>query len=281
MHRQPIIIRTLRNHAEFRHCESIQRNVWGMVGVSAEVLLVTQKNGGVVLGALAGARVVGFLYAFLRRRSGRLIHWSHQMAIEPAYRDRGLGFRLKVEHRRHALEQGVRCIAWTYDPLQSRNANLNLARLGAQVHEYIPDCYGHFPSIIERGLPTDRLVASWEIGSARAKSRLEGKLPPAFSPRWPRANQTGLNKAGFLANRRLDLSLDHPRLLIEIPTDTDRMRALDLKLARRWRLEARRLFQHYFRAGYHVQDFLPPDLTGEGRGCYLLARRTVRPRAKR
>jgi predicted GNAT superfamily acetyltransferase len=278
MRRQPIAVRPLRNLSEFSQCERVQRHVWGAAGVSGEVLLVTHKNGGAVLGALVGARVVGFLYAFLGRRSGRLIHWSHLMAIEPAYRDRGLGFRLKVEHRRNALEQGIRCIAWTYDPLQSRNATLNLARLGAQAHEYIPDCYGHFPSIIERGLPSDRLVASWEIGGARVASRLAGKAPVAFSAKWPRANQTALNRAGLLVNRRLDLGLNDRRLLIEIPTHTDRMRALDLKLARRWRLEARRLFRHYFDAGYYVEEFLPPDLTAERRAFYVLARRTARSR---
>jgi predicted GNAT superfamily acetyltransferase len=278
MRRPPIAIRPLQNRAEFSQCQRVQQNVWGAAGVSGELLLVTQKNGGMVLGALAGSRVVGFLYAFLGRRAGRLIHWSHLMAVEPAYRDRGLGFRLKVEHRRRALEQGIRSIAWTYDPLQSRNATLNLARLGARAYEYIPDCYGHFPSVIERGLPTDRLVASWEIGSARVASRLDGKNPISFSPRWPSANETAPHAAGLLVNRRLNFGLRDRRVLVEIPTHTDSMRALDLKLARRWRLEVRRLLLHYFGAGYHVEDFLPPDAGTKGRAFYLLARRSSVPR---
>jgi predicted GNAT superfamily acetyltransferase len=276
MGRPPITIRPLRDHAEFSQCERIQSHVWGSAGVSAELLLVTQKNEGLVLGALAGARVVGFLYAFLGRRSGRLIHWSHLMAVEPAYRDRGLGFRLKIEHRRRALGQGVHCIAWTYDPLQSRNATLNLARLGAQAYEFIPDCYGHFPSAIERGLPTDRLVAIWEIGSERVASRLARKAPLRASPAWPHANETEVNSAGLLVNRRLNLHLDAARVLLEIPTHTDRMREIDLKLGRRWRMESRRLLQHYFGAGYYAQDFLPPGVAAAGRGFYVLARRTRR-----
>ena len=278
MRRPTITIRPLRDQAEFSQCERVQRSVWGQAGVSGEVLLVTQKNGGMVLGALAGRRVVGFLYAFLGRRNNRFIHWSHLMAVEPAHRDHGLGFRLKVEHRRRALEQGVRCIAWTYDPLQSRNATLNIARLGAQAREYIPDCYGQFPSVIERGLPSDRLIASWEIGSARVSERLRLSDDEAipFSPDWPRANETALSATDLLVNTRLNLKIDEPRLLIEIPTHTDRMRATELALARRWRQEVRRLVRHYFEGGYYVNDFVPPGTRSQGRAFYVLAR--VRPR---
>jgi predicted GNAT superfamily acetyltransferase len=267
-----IIVRTLRKLEEFRQCERIQQNVWGSTGVSSEALLVTQKYGGMVLGALAGRKLVGFLYAFLARRSGRLIHWSHMMAVEAGFRDRGLGFRMKLEHRRRALAQGIRSITWTFDPLQSRNAALNLTRLGAQVDEYIPDCYGRFPSAIERGLPSDRFVADWRIGSHRVERRLRRRAPLPFSTALPRVNETEPDSRGLLVNRRLHLSLNTRRLLIEVPADTDRMRALDMDLAQRWRMEARRAFQRYLNAGYRLEDFLPPGAASGGRAFYLLRR---------
>ena len=89
-------IRLLRSLEEFRACEHIQKAVWGNVGVSSELLAVTQKYGGVVLGAVVGGKVVGCLYAFLARCPEALIHWSHIMAVEPAHRDQGLGFRMKL-----------------------------------------------------------------------------------------------------------------------------------------------------------------------------------------
>jgi predicted GNAT superfamily acetyltransferase len=268
----PITVRPLRKVEEFRQCERIQQNVWGSTGVSSEALLVTHKYGGMVLGALAGRKLVGFLYAFLGRRSGELIHWSHMMAVEDGFRDRGLGFRMKLEHRRRALEQGIRSIAWTFDPLQSRNAALNLTRLGAQVNEYVSDCYGRFPSAIERGLPSDRFVADWRIGSCRVRRRLRGRAPLLFPAALPRINETEPNSRGLLVNRRLHLNLSVRRLLVEIPVDTDRMRALDMNLARHWRMEARRIFQRYFSRGYRVEDFLPPAFASDGRAFYLLRR---------
>jgi predicted GNAT superfamily acetyltransferase len=266
------VIRLLKTHEEYRACERLQEAVWGTLGVGSEVLSVTQKYGGVVLGAIADGKVVGFIYAFLARYYGRLVHWSHMMAVEAGQRDKGLGLRMKLAHRKLALQRGIASICWTYDPLQSRNATLNLHRLGARVEEYVRDCYGHFPSAIEKGLPSDRFVVDWHIGSARVERFLNREArPPDLS--LPRVNETRVNARGFVANRSLRFDMKAPRLLVEIPTNTDEMRVRDLPLARRWRMETRRVFARYLQAGYQVVDFLPPTpRTGE-RCYYLLARR--------
>jgi predicted GNAT superfamily acetyltransferase len=267
-------IRALHHLEEFHACERIQKAVWGNVGVGSEVLAVTAKHGGAVLGAVVDGKVVGCLYAFLARRHRRLIHWSHIMAVEPPYRDRGLGFLMKLAHRRLALQQGIKSICWTYDPLQSRNAALNIARLGARVEEYIPDCYGRFTSDIERSLPSDRFVVNWRISTPTVEGRLRKGVPrrPHDPSALPRANETRLNAQGFVENVRIRLKLRAPRVLVEIPPDTDAMRSKELKLAWRWRTDTRRIFQHYMAAGYRVEGFLPPSLATGGKCFYLLRR---------
>jgi predicted GNAT superfamily acetyltransferase len=270
----PAEIRLLENLDEFRECERIQMGVWGTLGASREIMAVTQKYGGAVLGTIVKGRVVGFVYAFLARYHGRLVHWSHMMAVEAKFRDQGFGFRMKLCHRRLALKRGLKSICWTYDPLQSRNAWLNLSRLGAVVDEYVPDCYGHFPSVLEKGLPSDRLVVNWHIASARVRERLRGGIPP-LDPSLPRVNETQLTVRGFPENRVIRLRLTHPCLLVEIPAHTDEMRSRALPLARLWRLETRRIFERYLSAGYRVEDFLPPQPATEGR-CFYLLRRSLR-----
>jgi predicted GNAT superfamily acetyltransferase len=252
--------------------------VWGSIGVSSEVLSVTQKCGGVVLGAIAEGKLVGFLYAFLGRYHGRLIHWSHMMAVEKRHRDKGLGFRMKLAHRELALQEGIKSICWTYDPLQSRNALLNLARLAARVEEYVPDCYGQFLSVIEKGLPSDRLVVNWQINSARVARRLRGAVPRRINLDLPRINETGRNKEGFIVNREISSSFTEPRLLLEIPMNTDEMRLRALKLARRWRLETRRMFLRALESGCRVLDFVTSEAGGGRRAFYVLGRtRSGRP----
>jgi predicted GNAT superfamily acetyltransferase len=264
-------VRLLKNLEEYRQCERIQRQVWGALGVGSEAMTVTQKYGGVVVGTIIKGEVVGFIFAFLARYHGRLVHWSHMMAVEAKFRDKGFGFRMKLYHRKLALERGLKSICWTYDPLQSRNAWLNISRLGAVVDEYVPDCYGHFPSLLEKGLASDRFVVNWHIASARVRKRLRGETSSA-DPSLPRANETRLTARGFPENRIIRLGLTHPGLLVEIPAHTDDMRSRALPLARRWRLETRRIFERYLSAGYRVEGFLPPRPATEGRCFYLLRR---------
>jgi predicted GNAT superfamily acetyltransferase len=269
-------VRLLKNIDEYGQCEPVQTHVWGGPAVTREVLAVTQKYGGAVVGTLLDGKVVGFIYAFLAQYHGRLVHWSHLMAVEAEYRDQGFGFRMKLVHRKIALAHGIKSICWTFDPLQSRNARLNISRLGAVAEEYVPDCYGRFPSLLEKGLPSDRWVVNWRIATTRVEARLRGETTP-FDPALPRANVTRLNAQGFPQNRTIRLDLAPRRLLVEIPTQTDAMRSQAMPLALRWRLEARRIFQHYLAKGYRVEEFFPPQPATEGR-CYYLLRRTHQKR---
>ncbi|MGH9455040.1 MAG: hypothetical protein ACRD2O_13835 [Terriglobia bacterium] len=266
-------IRPLRTMEEYRQCEKIQNEVWGNYAVAAEVLSVTQKNGGAVLGSMMGARVVGFIYAFLARRHGRLLHWSHMMAVLPEFRDQGLGFRMKLMHRKLALAQGIKFIGWTYDPLQSRNAALNLVRLGAKVEEYISNYYGQFPSRIEKGLPSDRFVMSWPIAAKRMDEHLLGRHHALDWKAAPCINDTVTNAHGYLAIRRVHLQLDAPRLLLEIPQNTDAIRDHAAALSLEWRMTTRQAFERYLGAGYRVAGFYPPSPQAAGRCYYLLSRR--------
>jgi predicted GNAT superfamily acetyltransferase len=267
-----VLVRPLEARRDFLACERIQKLTWGSVGTSAELLQVAANYGGAVLGAFVNGRQRGFLFAILARRDGRLIHWSHLMAAEPGWRSRGLGLRMKLAHRRLALASGIKSICWTYDPLQSRNAALNLTRLGASVEEYIPNCYGLFGGRIEKSLPSDRFVVNWRIETRAVEARLRTRRPPAPDLSLPRVNDTRTNRQGFLANVHLSLSLRVPRLLVEVPPNTDAMRERAPALARRWRFEARRVFLCYLVAGYRVRDFIPPDRSTGGKCFYLLER---------
>jgi predicted GNAT superfamily acetyltransferase len=267
-------IQPLESPQQFQACEDIQLQVWGKLAVSAELLKVTQEHGGVVLGALAGEQVCGFIYAFLARYHRRLVHWSHMMAVRPDKRDRGLGYEMKRMHRHLALTQRIRSICWTFDPLQSRNASLNISKLGADIDEYIPDCYGEFGSLIEKGLPSDRFLVNWRISKAPVKKRLQSRTAPHPVPAVPYINETSTNQDGFPENRRISDKLTEPILLVEIPACTDRMRQHAVDLAYRWRMETRSIFQQYLRRGYRIADFVRDQSTDGGRCFYVLHRRS-------
>jgi predicted GNAT superfamily acetyltransferase len=266
-------IRLLEKLEDFRKCETAQKTIWGGLSVASEVMLVTHKAGGAVLGAFVKDKLAGFIYALLARRNGHIIHWSHMMGILPAYRSQGLGLQLKLAHRDLALSKGIKSICWTYDPLQSRNASLNLTKLNARVEEYIVDYYGRFHSIIERGLPSDRFTVNWQIASKGVERCLAGQKTNTEIPDLPTVNVTARDGDGFLVNRKIDLSHSELRLLVEIPPNTDLMRAEALTLARRWRIQTREIFLHYFSNGFCIKGFLTGNQVPDGLRCFYLLRR--------
>ncbi|MDR7581734.1 MAG: GNAT family N-acetyltransferase, partial [Armatimonadota bacterium] len=171
-------IHPLQAVAELRAVEGLQQAVWGMTDrevVPCHQLLAAVRNGGVVLGAFAEGRLVGFCYAFVGWRQGERVLHSHMTAVLPGLQDRDVGYRLKLAQREWALAQGYRRVVWTFDPLQSRNAYFNLHKLGARAERYEVNYYGEMDDELNRGLPTDRLEVDWWVSSEPVVARLEGR----------------------------------------------------------------------------------------------------------
>jgi predicted GNAT superfamily acetyltransferase len=175
-----VIVRSCSTPEEFRRCAEIEEAVWHFSGsdaVSHHILAVAHEIGGQVFGAFEDARMIGFALAFPAIRDGHVHLHSHMAAVLPEYQDRGIGRKLKLAQREEALARGIKRIEWTFDPLQLRNANFNINRLGAIVRRYIPNFYGESSSPLHANLPTDRLVAEWHLDSERVRLRADGAVP--------------------------------------------------------------------------------------------------------
>jgi predicted GNAT superfamily acetyltransferase len=178
--------RHCHTHEEFRTCQALERVVWNDPGllVPLPLYVVTAEGGGQVLGAFAGERMVGFTMALPGLHGTRSYLHSHMTAVLPEFRDRGVGRGLKLFQRADAIERGIDLVEWTFDPLEIKNAHFNLMRLGAVVRRFLPNCYGVTGSPLHGGLPTDRLVAEWELRSERAERCLRNEPPvTSFSAR--------------------------------------------------------------------------------------------------
>jgi predicted GNAT superfamily acetyltransferase len=161
--------RDLSGMEEFRAAEDLQREVWGPGDQPdpADLMMVIQSEGGLVGGAFAQGRLMGYVFAFPTAEAG--VQHSHRLAVHGQARGMGLGLRLKLWQRDWARARGLRLIRWTYDPLRAVNAGLNIARLGATAGTYLPDYYGAMEGI-NRGLPSDRLLVEWEVAPQGARA---------------------------------------------------------------------------------------------------------------
>jgi predicted GNAT superfamily acetyltransferase len=258
-----IEIRPLAGLREYAACEQLQRAVWGDFGlVPDHMLLTVQRNGGLVLGAFdheaAETPLVGFVFGFLGRSAdGQLKHASHMAAVLSAYRDCGLGARLKWAQRDHALAQGLTLMSWTFDPLLSRNAQLNITRLGATCRTYIRNIYGPEPENLHGELPSDRFLVEWRLTDEQVVARRTGLATPPGA--------AALRARAPLANPDPREPSEEPignAFLIQIPADLEALKVTDLARARAWRYQVRALAETAFAAGFAVSAFARDDEVG-------------------
>jgi predicted GNAT superfamily acetyltransferase len=250
----PIEIRTVTGYAEYAACVDIQNMVWGDGAVPLHMLLTAQVNGGVLLGAfdtaLPDAPMVGFVFGFLGRAADvHLKHCSHMAAVLPGYRDARIGERLKLAQREAVIAQGIDLMTWTFDPLISRNANLNIRKLGAICRTYKPNIYGPDP-VPDDDLPSDRFQVEWWLSSAHvADSLAELTQPPSAQALLANATLLNPDPEGPAA------PIAGERLALRIPADIDALRDTNFPRARAWRYQLRSLASAAFATGYHVAEY--------------------------
>jgi predicted GNAT superfamily acetyltransferase len=208
------------------------------------------------------------------------------LAVLPGYRDHGRGFRLKLHQRDVLLPLGVEQILWTFDPLVSRNAYLNLRRLGAIARTYKRDLYGRSGSPVHEGIGTDRLLAEWWIAGDRVRHRLEGRAGVAGGEAGgAQVDEAGsAGGAGLLVinppapgegparpGDRLEPP-DGPAIAIVVPAEIESIRRDDARLALEWRANLRDAFESAFDAGYTATDLARDEPLSR----YVLTRGLVR-----
>src|SRR5271168_5661600 len=170
-----IVTRRCRGLDELRACVALQKDVWNFSDaelVPLRMFVVAEKVGGQVMGAFDGNEMVGFALSVPGTRSGHVYLHSHMLAVRKDHRNGGLGRRLKLLQREDALARGIELIEWTFDPLEIKNAYLNLEKLGAVARRYNINQYGITSSPLQGGLPSDRLIAEWWLKSKRVESVL-------------------------------------------------------------------------------------------------------------
>jgi len=214
-------IRPLTTVEEFGRCVDVQRAVWGWNDLDVmpvRVFVLHHEVGGLVLGAFEGESMIAFVNSVPGVRATGLYWHSHMMAVLPGFQDRGIGTALKLAQREHARERGVTTIQWVFDPLQPKNAHVNLTKLGSVVRRYSVNHYGHSSSPLHRGGESDRLVAEWPVTDD----------PPRFGSEIR---------------------------TITIPADIQRLRRLRPWAARAIQLAVRAAFVESFAGGYVAAGF--------------------------
>jgi predicted GNAT superfamily acetyltransferase len=261
-------IRILDTPQQMDEVEALQRLVWPGSEtdvIPAHMLLAAIHNGGLLLGAFVQDQLVGILFGFpgfyTTPDGPRLKHHSHILGVRQDWNDKGIGYSLKRAQWQLVRKQGIDRITWTYDPLLSRNAHLNISRLGAVCKTYIRSEYGEMRDELNIGLPSDRFKLDWWLNSRRVEHRLSRGSRPSLTVSHYRAAGAVFFKArskpgSLLQPPAISSSLEGKLLLVEIPSDFLSLKVAHMKLAQSWRECTRQFFENAFAFRYLVTDFI-------------------------
>jgi predicted GNAT superfamily acetyltransferase len=222
-----IKINSLNSIAEQNYARLIFDKVWSIdsgTEITPNLLMAMVHSGAYLSGAFIDGNCVGAALAFPATAGGLHLH-SHMTAVLDEYRDQGVGYSLKIDQWHWAKKNNFSEISWTFDPLVSRNAKLNLIKLGVNISSYQPNFYGDMPDALNAGDESDRLMVSWKVvGENPVKRELISTPKPTD-------------------------------ILIQIPADIVAIRSKDREENLRWRRKVREQFLQAFEKGGQVVGF--------------------------
>jgi predicted GNAT superfamily acetyltransferase len=224
------------NSIQVRELDNLQdqdfgRNIfditWSMdagTEITPNLLQAMVHSGSYLSGAFIDNKIIGAAFAFPATNGGLHLH-SHMTAVLPEYRDKGVGYALKIDQWNWAKKQNYSYLSWTFDPLVRRNAKLNIAKLGVDISAYYPNFYGDMPDALNAGDESDRLMVSWRTDIDAPKARELITKP-----------ETG-------------------DILIEIPEDIVAIRSKNQSESMKWRRQVREQFLAAFEKNGKVIGF--------------------------
>ncbi|MFC9251878.1 GNAT family N-acetyltransferase [Amycolatopsis thailandensis] len=251
-----VVIRELDNVAALNDVIDLFSIIWGRSGnppMTIELLRAFTKAGNYVAGAFDGETLVGACVGFFHAPSGSALH-SHIAGVSAAAAGRKVGFALKLHQRSWALRRGVVEIAWTFDPLVSRNAYFNLTKLAARPVEYLPDFYGPMGDAINGGGASDRLLVSWRLRDERVDRAVAGRPNEILA-------DDEIARGAVVAlgvgpdGRPVAGRLDGETSLVAVPRDVEKLRGTDPAIAGVWRVAVRDALSGLTERGGKIDGF--------------------------
>ncbi|MGW2089413.1 GNAT family N-acetyltransferase [Streptomyces sp. NPDC001880] len=251
--RAGVTIRELHGLDEMHEACRVLDRIWrpdpGNPLITPELLRVFAHSGSYVVGIDRGGRMIGFCLGFLASVG---LH-SHIAGVDDSARGGNVGFAVKQHQRAWSLARSITTVTWTFDPLISRNAYFNLAKLGAAPSEYLADFYGVMQDEVNAGTETDRLMVRWELTGEHAVGSAAGTPHIVTADGAGARTVVGLDAepdGSPVVGRQ-----DGDTVLVRIPAEAEELRRTDPPLARAWRYALREVLGGLMAEGHTVTGF--------------------------
>src|SRR5690625_376622 len=249
-----IEIKELKTLTALEELGEIENRVWGMPALPTHQTLTAIKNGGIIIGAYNNDKLIGISYGFAGLNAGNTYLCSHMLGTGEEYRSRKIGEQLKQKQRTVAIDKGYTTIHWTFDPLETRNAYLNLSKLNGICDTYIENAYGDMKDGINKGIPSDRFEIHWYITSPHVEDNTE-----IITDNATQINLITIENGipEFLTSIAYPYTAEVYAL--DVPKDFQGLKKQNHDIALDWRYKTRTIFQSLFAAGYTAVKLIPRE----------------------
>lgn len=269
---EQVRIQKVMTPVEIAEVQKLNAEIWGSQAIPSHQLLAAVQNGGLIVGAYLGEKLVGFNYCFVGYQDGEMYLHSHMIGVEKAYREQGVAELLKHAQQEYAKEHGFQLVRWLIEPLEVRLANLAFLKLNATSYQYENDYYGPLQDDFNEGLPSDRLVVEWWIERDQMTDSLDeleeiaGEIVP-----WT-LTVDGLPALDVENAFQMEQSFYKDAYLLPIPQSLQKMKVESPKLAEDWRYKIRTILTTLFNQDYAIVRMKKhPEYVHS----YLLVRRSL------
>lgn len=266
-----IAIRQLVTHEDMYLIQDLEKEIWGMDPIPIHQTYTAVTNGGLLLGAFDDDRIVGFSYSFAGFANGKVHLCSHMLGTHPDYQSMGVGKLLKEEQLRLARDMGYELIVWTFDPLESRNAYLNVSKLYGICNTYLENWYGEMADGLNKGLPSDRFKIEWWVSSERVQEQWTPQIVDYHRPFGVKQSELG---NPMIEVELSDIRTDSEGIEVPVPAAIQLIKKSEPELALDWRMKMRVICQTLFDAGYALVGVNRSD---EGVHYYQFVKRETIP----
>jgi len=255
---EDLIIRELSDFEDLQILVGLEHIIWAMSEadtMATGTIKAVIGAGGLALAAFDREQAVAFAFGFPSyKNDGRGVGFhSHILGVLPEYQGLGLGRKLKLKQREWCLARKMNWMTWTFDPLQAKNAKFNIEYLGARSQTYKINEYGVMGGVLNADLPSDRLLAFWDLLDERVVGLVKGdRLEPIQTTTIKKAISR-LESGEALVFEGV---LDDKQIKIEIPADLNQMLKTNPGLALNWRLALREQMLKYLAKGYQIERFV-------------------------
>lgn len=258
------LYKPITDHNELQKAVELQVHTWGDEIITPLAQLVAAiHNGGCVIGAFDRDRMIGFVYGFpgITSVNAKPHLVSHMMAVDPDYRNQGIGESLKRQQREWAIDKGFEKITWTFDPLEVKNGYLNLTKLGGYVRTYYVSYYGKMQDKINKGMPTDRFLLEWDLLSEQVVNARMKKEKYKAAEDYPLSLEYRVEGSLPIPGEAVEQK-DANITLVPAPKDIQSLKAESFDLALDWRIKIRDVTQRLFSEGYVLVAAIPSEHVG-------------------